>query len=67
MYQKVAECLYRDESSGIYYALVKRSGKQYRLSLRTKDRKLAERRGAVFREKVGHLSMRSGANKATWV
>ena len=42
-FQKVAECLYRHQSSDIYYALVKRSGKQYRRSLQTKDRKLAER------------------------
>jgi integrase len=65
-YQKVAECLYRDVTSGIYYALVKRSGKQYRLSLRTKDRKLAERRLTGYREKIGHLSKRSGENKITF-
>ncbi len=35
VFHKVGECLYRNESSGIYYALVKRSGKQYRRSLKT--------------------------------
>jgi integrase len=53
---KVAECLYRRESSGIYYALVKRSGKQYRRSLKTNERKLAERSLSDFREKIMRLS-----------
>jgi len=52
---KVAECLYRHSSSGAYYALVKRSGKQYRRSLKTKDRKLAERFLAEFRHKIERL------------
>jgi integrase len=65
-FRKVAECLYRHESSGIYYALVKRSGKQYRRSLKTKDRKLAERHLSGFREKIGHLSKSAGANKLTF-
>lgn len=54
-FQKVAECLYRHRSSGTYYGLVKRSGKQYRRSLKTSDRKLAERRVAEFRQKVDRL------------
>jgi hypothetical protein len=36
----VAENLYRLESSGGYYALLKRGDKQFRRSLRTKDQKL---------------------------
>ncbi len=52
---KVAECLYRNESSGGYYALVKKSGKQIRRSLKTKDRKLAERRLREFREQITGL------------
>lgn len=52
---KVAECLYRHSSSGTYYGLVKRSGKQYRRSLKTKDRKLAERFLAESRQKVERL------------
>src|SRR4051812_32368344 len=54
-FSKVAECLYRHTSSGTYYGLVKRSGKQYRRSLKTKDRKLAERQLAQFRQKVERL------------
>lgn len=52
---KVAECLYRHTSSGTYYGLVKRSGKQYRRSLKTNDRKLAERSLADFRQKIDRL------------
>jgi integrase len=52
---KVAECLYRHTSSGTYYGLVKRSGKQYRRSLKTKDRKLAERFLTEFRQKVERM------------
>ena len=62
-FRKVAECLYRHKSSGIYYALVKRSGKQYRQSLKNKDRKLAERHLPGFREKTGHLAKSAGASK----
>lgn len=53
---KVGECLYRNQSSGTYYALVKKSGKQIRRSLKTQDRKLAERRLRDFRRDVGKLS-----------
>lgn len=56
MFQKVGECLYRHTSSKSYYALLKKEGKQIRRSLKTKDRKLAERRLKDFREKVGRLS-----------
>ncbi len=65
-FQKVAECLYRRRTSGVYYALVKRAGKQYRRSLKTKDRKLAERELADFREKVGGLSHSASAGKITF-
>jgi len=65
-FQKVAECLYRHRSSQVYYGLVKRAGKQYRRSLRTIDRKLAERRLVEFREKVGRLDPRKGTGKATF-
>jgi hypothetical protein len=44
VFHKVAENLNRLESSGGYYALVKKGGKQFRRSLKTKDRKLADRR-----------------------
>jgi hypothetical protein len=58
---KVAENLYRLESSGGYYALLKRGGKQFRGSLKTKDRKLAERRVAELRAKVGGLQISADA------
>lgn len=44
VFHRVAENLYRLETSGGYYALLKRGDKQFRRSLKTKDRKLAERR-----------------------
>jgi integrase len=53
---KVAECLYRNPTSGTYFALVKRKGKQIRKSLRTTDRKLAERRLAEFRKQAAGLT-----------
>jgi hypothetical protein len=36
VFHKVAENLYRLESSGGYYALIKKGGKQFRRSLKTK-------------------------------
>jgi integrase len=54
-FAKVAECLYRHTSSGTYYGLVKRSGKQFRRSLKTKDRQLAGRRLAEFRDKLERI------------
>jgi len=60
---KVAECLYRNRSSGTYFALVKRKGKQFRKSLKTKDRKLAERRLRDYREQVGQLNASSEERK----
>ncbi len=66
LFRKVGECLYRHVPSGKYYALVKRSGKQYRRSLKTDDRKLAERRLSEFREKVGKLSHTATARQLTF-
>lgn len=60
---KVAECLYRNRSSGTYFALVKKKGKQIRRSLKTKDRKLAERRLRDFRAKVGKLTAPASERK----
>jgi integrase len=57
VFYKVAENLYRLESSSGYYALVKKGGKQFRRSLRTKDRKLADRRLKELKEKIGILSV----------
>src|SRR5438552_14689712 len=57
VFHKVAENLYRLESSGGYYALVKKADKQFRRSLKTKDRKLADRRLKVLKEQIGGLSL----------
>jgi integrase len=55
VFHNVGENLYRLESSGGYYALIKKGGKQFRRSLKTKDRKLAERRLKDIKEKMGVL------------
>ena len=57
VFHKVAENLYRLESSDGYYALLKRGGKQFRRSLKTKDRKLADRRLNALRAKIGCLKI----------
>lgn len=63
---KVAECLYRHVSSDCYYALVKRRGKQFRRSLKTTDRQLANRRLAEFRKEVQHLTNESRLSRITF-
>ncbi|MHB1309203.1 MAG: hypothetical protein ACYC23_19165, partial [Limisphaerales bacterium] len=50
VFQKVSECLCRLKTTGAYYALVKRSGKQFRRSLRTQDAQWARRRLAELRK-----------------
>ena len=55
VFHNVGENLYRLESSGGYYALIKKGGKQFRRSLKTKDRKLAERKLKELKEKMGVL------------
>lgn len=57
VFHRVAENLYRLEQSGGYYALLKRGDKQFRRSLKTKDRKLAERRLSDLRAQVGNLKI----------
>jgi len=44
-----------NKPTGFYYALVKRGRKQFRRSLKTADHKLAERRLAELKNKVGNL------------
>ena len=58
----MGENLYRLESSGGYYALIKKGGKQFRRSLKTKDRKLADRRLSELKEKVGVLQITEDAH-----
>ena len=55
-YTRVAECLWRSNASGKYYAFIKSGGKQFHRSLKTTDRALAERRLARYRQKVGKLN-----------
>jgi len=64
--RKVGECLYRNESSGTYYALVKKGGKQFRHSLKTKERKVAERSLAQYRQDVARLTMTADAKDYTF-
>jgi integrase len=61
VFHRVAENLYRLESSGGYYALLKRGDKQFRRSLKTKDRKLADRRLVELRGQVTHLKITDDA------
>lgn len=51
-YKKVSQNLYRRQTTGRYYGLIKRAGKQFRRSLKTDDRKLAERRIADLKQEV---------------
>src|SRR5436190_18379485 len=63
---KVAENLYRSQTSGIYYSLFKRGGKQFRKSLKTDDRKLADRRLNEVRGKVDNLVSTGDAKLTFW-
>lgn len=55
-FRHVGENLYRRESSGVYYALLKKGRKQFRRSLKTTDRELARRRLAELRAQIGVLT-----------
>lgn len=56
VWTNVGENLWRLESSGIYYAILKRGRKQYRRSLKTSDRALAKQRLREFQDGVSRLS-----------
>jgi len=60
VFHRVAENLQRLKG-GAYYALLKRGDKQFRRSLRTKDRKLADRRLNELRNQVGNLKITDDA------
>jgi integrase len=66
VFHNVAQNLYRLESSGRYYALFKRGGKQIRKSLKTTDAALARRRLAELGSKVARLNQTKGASKVTF-
>jgi len=53
-FRKVGECLYR-YSNGVYYARLKRGGKESRRSLKTTDRALAQRRLRELRDQEREL------------
>lgn len=59
---KVAENLYRRTATDVYYALFKRSGKQFRRSLKTTDRALANRRLTDLRQKIARLTLTDTRN-----
>jgi integrase len=61
--KKVAPCLYKYKSSGVYFVHVRAGGKLYRESLRTDDRSLANRRLREFRRKLSRID--PGLSKTT--
>jgi integrase len=60
---RVAECLYRYTPKNTYYAWIKISGKKIKKSLRTQDRKLAERRLKDFRSKAERIDLDSESRR----
>jgi integrase len=56
-YKKAGECLYRNISSGTYYALLKVRGKQIRASLKTSNLVEAKRKLADYRRDVGRIDV----------
>jgi hypothetical protein len=57
--QYAGENPYRNQSSGIYYALFKRDGKQIRRSLKTTDKELALANCPIFESRSnGSAAMR---------
>jgi integrase len=58
--KRISLGLYKYESSGVYFAHVRASGKLHRKSLRTTDRKLADRRLSEFRRKISRIDTRLG-------
>jgi hypothetical protein len=61
-FRRFGKNAYRHEPSGADYASVKNSDKQFRRSLRTTDRKLAEHRLPDLRQQVGNLSTEENRN-----
>lgn len=61
----VGHCLYRSEESQIYYAILKRGGKQIKRSLKTTDAALAKRWLAELQHKAQRLN-RTESGKVTF-
>jgi hypothetical protein len=55
VFRKVAECLYRYSSNGVYYARIKTDGKEIRRSLETTDRQLANRNLKKLKEEQSQI------------
>ena len=53
---KVGQCLYRSNVTNLYYAILKRQGKQIKKSLRTTDPSLAKRKLRDLENKVARLN-----------
>jgi len=60
VFQRVGECLYRYVPSGVYYARIKTDGKEIRRSLRTTDRKLADRELRRLRDEQRQIDRSQG-------
>jgi integrase len=59
-FQKVGECLYRYSRNGVYYARIKRGGKESKRSLRTTDGALARRRLRDLRDEQQQIDPSRG-------
>jgi integrase len=59
-FRKVAECLYRYTSNGVYYARFKTDGKEIRRSLETTDRQLANRNLKKLKEERSQIDRSQG-------
>jgi len=59
-FEKVGECLYRYKPSGVYYARIKKNGKEIRHSLETTDRALAKRKLADKHRELDHIDPAAG-------
>jgi Phage integrase family. len=55
VFRKVAECLYRYSSNGVYYARIKSARKEIRRSLETTDRQLANRNLKKLKEEQSQI------------
>ena len=58
--EKAGECLYRNPSSGTYYALLKMRGKQIKRSLKTDQLSEARRKLRIFRDEQSRVDPESG-------
>jgi integrase len=66
-FKRVAQCLYRNSANNIYYALVKKRGKQHRKSLKTSDRQLAGRRLIEFRGQIDRFVVPTKDRNITFI